>query len=296
MEDKQNEGSALPISTILVAIAVIGGIWFYVKPLNSTRPLAELKPCCDEKIQARLWQDPFDAVKKHKEEKGTDTAPRRLSTTGIHGKIREIMGKKGSKVTVLGIMVPGGPYSENIEFRLRMRYAAVSALARLDYTPDGPQHIDYFECTHIEAGDTCFCPEKISHNNTEGKKSCDLTVPFEWFSQTKKDNNEDTKENSKDILSKVLLLWLNDDKFQSNPLKKLSNLVGKIKKKMEEENVENGKGNTDNNNIAFKIMGPAGSTNLVSMINERKECNCVFGNYNSFQIYSPFATADRSLL
>ncbi len=82
----------------------------------------------------------------------------------------------------------------------------------------------------------------------------------------------------------------------------MSDLVGKIKKEVEEK--ESVKGLSINDNLEFKILGPAGSTNLVEMVRtkeckeckECEECRCTFENFNSFQIYSPFATADSSLL
>ncbi len=206
MEEKQKEGSALPFSTILVVMAVIGGIWFYVKPLKGTRPAVDTSVCCDEKVQARLWQDPFSAVKEYK--KHTNSTYRSISAV----KISEKINTKG-KVTVMGIMVSGGPYAEDIEWRLKMRYAAVSALSRLDYTPEDSQHIDYFESAVLESKNPYSGSEEILYAYGKRKRNQKLTVPFEWFSQTQK-NDEDTS-------SKVLLLWLNDDKFQSEPLKKI---------------------------------------------------------------------------
>ncbi len=294
MEEKPKEGSALPFSTILVAMAVIGGMWFYVKPLKGTRPAVDTNACCDEKIQARLWEDPFSTVKKHK--KDTNATYRSISNTQIPGKIAEKI-SDNCKVTVLGISMFGSPYAEDAEGRLRKRYAAVSALNRLGYAPEDSQHIDYFESELVQSDDT-YSGSEVMYRYIKRKQNHTLTVPFEWFSQIK---NDDV-----DAPSIALLLWLNDDKFQSKPLKKLSYLIGEIKNGVLEEIKKTPENDlTSIENIEFKIMGPAGSTNLVAMMEEvsgqNYECEtCKVGTecrcYSNVQIYSPFATADRQLL
>ncbi len=288
MEEKKNEGSVLPISTILVTMAVIGGMWFYAMPLKGTRPVTDANVCCEEKVQARLWQDPFSAVSKYK--KATNMTYRSVSTTKIPAKIAKIITDNGN-VTVLGVMVFGGPYAEEAEGRLRKRYAIVSALSRLDYASEDPQHIEYFESELLESDDTYSGIEEKLYRYINKKQNQTLTVPFEWF----------TKENEydKNMSSTVLLLWLNDDMFQLEPLQNLSHLIGKIKEKVGTE-VEGKAKCLIENNLDFKILGPAGSTNLVAMIEEAGNITNKKGgsseDFSSFQIYSPFATAHKSLL
>ena len=38
-------------------------------------------------------------------------------------------------------MIPGGPYSEDQESRIRSRFAIVSALGEQGYVPEDPEHI-----------------------------------------------------------------------------------------------------------------------------------------------------------
>lgn len=45
---------------------------------------------------------------------------------------------------MIGIIVPGGPYSEDAEFRRRTRYAVLTALHVLGYAPKYPQHIGVY--------------------------------------------------------------------------------------------------------------------------------------------------------
>ncbi len=285
MEDKKSSSSTLPVSSILVVLAVFGGLWLYKNPLMGTRPLTNTDITYEEKVPARLWQDPFAAIDKYKSE--NKEVRRSLQSTAIASKLTDKI-NKDVKVTVLGIMVFGAPYAEAAEGRLRRRYAAVSAMGRMDYVAEDSQHIDYFESkmTVGEAPDT----ENGNHpeNSAQSGQGYRLTIPFEWFlSEEKMDNGSSN--------AAVLILWLNEDKFLSNPLKTLSNLISEIKKSVNKET------DSKKNNLQFKILGPAGSTNLVSMMKEvtkldsiDQETEPVF--YESFEIYSPFATADRTSL
>lgn len=293
MEDKKRESSALPISGILVLLVVFGGVWLYEKPLKGTRPAISTNVSYEERVPARLWQDPFAAVAKYKND--MEIVGRSMSSSDFARKITDKI-KDYSSVTVLGIMVFGSPYAEAAEDRLRRRYAAVSALGRLKYIPDYSQHIDFFESEMAEGvisgvangNELCDCTDQ-----GQGHK---LIVPFEWFSEEKK--NADSSH-------AVLVLWLNEDKFQSNPLLKLSNLISGIKNSVNKNDASNAC------RLEFKILGPAGSTNLVSMMKEvsKLDCKCSkcelvdckcgeceFAIYEDFQIYSPFATADKTSL
>ena len=82
-------------------------------------------------------------------------------------------------MTVVAVSVFGGSFNEAAESRRRSRFAVVSALDFHDYHPENANAIGYF---YID-------PPKPN--------SVKLTVPFEWFE-------------TRDKLSKVLVLWLNE--------------------------------------------------------------------------------------
>ena len=47
------------------------------------------------------------------------------------------------KITVLGVMVSGGPYAEDREWRIRNRYAVLAGLDKDDYKPVDPEHLNF---------------------------------------------------------------------------------------------------------------------------------------------------------
>ena len=69
MADEQNDKSKVPLTGVFVLVALLGGLWAYQGPLQSSRPVTKHAETHvikgDEHVQARLWQDPFEAVEAH---------------------------------------------------------------------------------------------------------------------------------------------------------------------------------------------------------------------------------------
>ena len=272
--NEDNKRNILPISGLLLLLAALGFFRFTELPFTGPRPnIPEVLE--SEKVKARLWQDPFMAVMAFPE-KGV--SPRSAGNFGLlqfenkmedtkTGKCLKTQIADKSKecpVTVLGVMVFGSPYAEETEDRVRRRHAVLTALGKAGYVPDDPEHIDF-----IRVGDYT------------GKPSISTIMPFEWFSLISGGHLEGS----------VLVLWINDNVFNETPLCKLRGLVDCLAL-ME--------GDTLKKNIAFKIIGPAGSTRLEEMLNElenrSKNSKEPQPNLKGVEIYSATATIDDSLL
>lgn len=276
MEKNNSPLSAIPISTIFVLLSMLGAYFVYEPPLKGIRPsqseTKEHHVIGREDVDARLWQDPFAAVaKRGKGDHKIDFLCGQITNACRDSHEREVV--------ILGVMTPGSPYDETAELRLRWRYAAVSALAELGYAPQDSEHIGYFE--HNFEGAYCgFCkknipapplfdaPATLSSNCAEDGL---IKIPYEWYSRSEKP-------------SELLLLWLDDEAFHSNPIQKLANLVTLLKC-CDEKN--------DCKKILFKILGPAGSDDLQVMKDDvlKWEPDSVRVLKN-IEMYSPFATAD----
>ena len=70
-------------------------------------------------------------------ELGCQIANANINTT-ISGK-----DNKPGEVRILAVMVPGGPYAEDRETRLRSRYATILALLNQGYAPEDTDHIGF---------------------------------------------------------------------------------------------------------------------------------------------------------
>lgn len=205
------------------------------------------------------------------------------------------------KLHVLAVMVPGGPYAEEKEWRLRSRYAVVSALTEMDYAPRDAEHIDYvdFERTCKDAlrelsdGAKISKPEDPSKKDKKQADSEDLRektrfchmgpfMPYEWFDMESK-NDHDNHDKS------VLLLWLNSSEFtsidNSTPLRSLGFLKKQIRSGFKDSNFQ------------FDILGPFGSGSLnkmfIEMLNRNKKnekTEIYYSELEESSIYTPTAT------
>lgn len=138
---------------------------------------------------------------------------------------------RASRITVLMAMVPGGPYAEESESRMRRRYAIVSSLANSDFQPVDAKHIGYIKVDN-------------SKNGTEYHPKLPEIIPYEWY---------------KDIHGKrapVLLLWLDNDAFGNIPIRKLEYLINRFSEESDPDQLVSD----------IKIIGPSSSATFKSML------------------------------
>ncbi|MDP3589580.1 MAG: hypothetical protein Q8R54_03470, partial [Methylobacter sp.] len=289
-EFPENKSNSLPIpalTSIVVALAAV--LAHQLNPLDSPRPIVPKDMSSEyvniQNVNARLWQDPFSAVSDApapQEKDGNKVCSSSLSTEQADIKCKHTfnalansianMSRNNPNVTVLGVMVPGGSYAENVEYRRRTRYAVLSGLAVKEYAPKDSEHIGYVERS------------KIDKNNQVDKEDVELKyskmtsmpekIPFEWF-KADKDNQ-----------SPVLVLWLDDEAFGSvtTPLQMTSGFVRLIKeailKELKSEQIPK-----------FKFIGPASSNTLQIMVDELACQNLCLTDY-PFEFYNAAATGD----
>jgi len=242
-EKKSNEFPIPALASLLLASLAVLVQQF--APLESPRPMtpnaANYSYQAIEDVNARLWQDPFAAELKQHGSSSLDTeicsgqaSRQHHDVPALACSIVEIREKFGSKtINVLGVMVFGGPYAEDAESRRRARYAVLSGLAVKGYAPVDSEHIGYFE----KPTTLKFLSEK---------------VPFEWFNATKDG-------------SPVLLLWLDETAFTSEPLKATRNLVELLETETKKAAIQGG---IDFPKLTFKFIGPASSGTLQAMVDE----------------------------
>ncbi|CAG9932140.1 hypothetical protein [Candidatus Nitrotoga arctica] len=233
--DKTNGLLANPLPIVMLVLLTAGVVVKNVN-LNSARPIDPEKFIVQSKniqdIEARLWQDPFAAIVKHEKNfpkgKGKDESDHKISV--LKAPISEYLKRDKSNpnelLTVVAVSVFGNSYVEAAEYRRRSRFAVVSALSRNHFYPQNPDAIGYFKTT------------------VNGQS---LNVPFEWY------------EREKSPKSSVLVLWLDEEKFNDKPLTELKLLFGDLSKF---------KGTS--NKLNFKLVGPAGSRMYAALKKEAK--------------------------
>jgi hypothetical protein len=305
MADEKSSGTWGSSFVVLAFAAVSAAYMTFQQPaLVSTRPSEPeyqghaIKAGQD--IDARLWQDPFDAVARNIQA-GADRTPRpgnpNLNDPYLRG---------SSKDLAIAVTLPGAPYPEIAETRRRLRYAVLAALHIRKFMPVDEKHIGYFrtdkppfieEAPH--PGVAIFVEEKRrSENEIDGSISLEIdqkrfeppilpgrtgtteakladlpkTIPFEQF--------EEMPEKPGPVGPRVLLLWVDEDFLTSarTPIASLTRL----------HQVLAGEGYGQ-----FIVLGPENSTTLAAMVKEidgpqgEKSCR------NGFSIYNFGATAEE---
>ena len=264
MDEKNSKNPLLAFTVATILFAAMGVMVYTQAPYKGIRPSVPEIREPSEKVKARLWQDPFQAVLDYEKAQPAGQKPDLAkSAPGPQGSpfpcisitkssvslekklLDEISWKK--EVTVLAVMVSGGPYDDDIEFRIRHRYSILAALNVLGYHPDDPTHIDFLR----------ICPLSAENQPDAGQVTLTNIIPFEWLSN---DQNQS-----------ILLLWLTDDSFQENKLSQLEFLRDNVSRQ-----------------LPFKVIGPATSTTLLKMIEENKRTD--------LEIYSATATVDNQTI
>ena len=286
MSDDQNDksggwfGNPLPI---VMVVLLAGGLLVKNVPLESARPTdperIQFVPTTQQDVEARLWQDPFAAVEKHKKSSeiagtlpkntlmmlfeptspNTSFASHRLEN--LKNQIQRL-NEKSEDVTVVAVSVFGSPYAEEAEIRRRSRFAVISALGFHAYHPQFSDAIGYFRIN----------PSNREPNHDKKTKPYDDDVPYEWFE--KQDRDTDKK-------SYVLVLWLKDEKLTDKPLSTLRDLFSQLTPPQQPSK--------DSFNV--KLIGPRGSAGLNALVDQLKQKPLsLLNDINDVEVYSPSAT------
>ncbi len=215
---------------------------------------------------------------------------------------KDISSDHSNDLHILAVMVPGGPYAEEKERRLRSRYAVISGLAAAGYVPEDPEHIGFVNFSHA-------CIQNLTHKDAQKKtKFCEFPtyMPYEWFK-----GDIDQEKPYKEKPNKVLILWLNNNEFTNydNPVKMLGMLNHElILKYSSGDQVSEDKSTTltsgeNEFRIHFNVIGPEDSGLLKKMymeLIEKEISSQLNGKYYQYLenslIFSPSATMSNENL
>jgi len=277
-------GSALILSLVISTFALTRA------PFLETRPEGgRFQP--HTPIEARLWQDPFDALERYR---------KRIKDLNLEPEKPACIGAKPDKEAQLIVaLVEDGAYAEAVELRRRMRYAILAGLKGALLVPEDEQHVRCLAMTY-----TLALAEEQKVPAEPGKEEKRLTaeveVPYEDFVADPLVPAPMSDEEQPPP-ARVRLLWLKQDVLGEDPLGQLSHLRDALK--------------TSTADDTLKVIGPADSQMLRIMYRQdalaryglgtdgeppdsknRKNTFTPAAIPQNIEIYSPLATADRKLL
>src|ERR1700722_5966343 len=236
MPESKQSSSNLGASAIWVLLAAAGTYFVvHTPPLERTRPptteaFLREQPSLQD-VEARLWQDPFAAV-ADKLAKSNDlkreNCEKKVEIRDDH--CRSPLRKAQQTPLVMIASAVGSPYSEDHEYRRRLRYAILAGLSRQGFVPRDPEHLGF------------FWPRAVIHS----KIRLPEIVPFEEF----RGNNGQP----------ALLFWFDEDVLDASPLQQFDEFCRILKTGLP-DSIELERP---------RILGPETSTSLRAMAHEAR--------------------------
>ncbi len=187
MDSNKQSNHSLIWPSVFVFVAALYGIVASPTSLKSFRPehLQEQQGIDAKGVPARLWQDPLKAVNivgKDKSKFHCSCILKKEISKNLTSSEYSEESETDNDILILPVFLPGDSYNEDIENRLRWRYAVVSALIEAGYIPEDGKHIKYFNF----------------------RKKEPVTVPYEWFEINKLSSGNCTYKS-------ILVIWVDDD-------------------------------------------------------------------------------------
>ena len=208
-----NQHQLLANTVSIVAVLLLSsGVLVNTLPLESRRPAdaerAAIRHAGRQDVDARLWQDPFTVMQAAKARAGSDAGRCQgaINDVAHHpATLSKLLLRrtKTQAVTVLPVLVPGGPYFEDGESRRRARYAVTSALLNTGWEPADGEKLGY-----VWTFEGCIDDPWL--------RWVPDILPWEWFSRTAKGSNREEG---------LLILWVDDAVVSRHPLRSVSEIV-----------------------------------------------------------------------
>jgi hypothetical protein len=287
MANQSSSPLGLPPTVWIVMVVGLAGAFVAhqrpfqdARPPDSTVPAYRHTPSEDQDVEARQWEDPLSAVAISREsdvsKPGAAPAPAGADTNAPHD-MATLAGEvafrtqDNTHVMVLGALVPGAPYADDVENRRRIRYAVLAGLFEQHFVPENNEHIGYVSIADF------FAETPHPHE----------IAAYEWFNREEWFDKE--RSTSAEPRSRVLVLWLDQDGFRDYPLGRFSRIVTRL--------VSNDPCAFDAGPAVSAVMlGPADSDGLRSIRQELRQgdderCKTLSASLREMSIYSPRATA-----
>jgi hypothetical protein len=146
-QDGGKPGGWFPDFNYLLLALLAGTLFVTQVPFHESRPrIPDAAAAADvHEVNARPWQDPFEAADKYP---GKDNNAENSNTLkNIQDDIvSKIKANDLTKIGVVAVMLPGDIYYEDGETRRKLRYAVLSGFnAALHYMPESSSHIRFFQ-------------------------------------------------------------------------------------------------------------------------------------------------------
>lgn len=270
-------GGAVILSLVVSTFALTRAPFFESRPAGSQFQV-------EQPIEARLWQDPFDALERFRKRVKAGGEKQQACTPAISDDAEPVA--QPSLPAVLVVPIEAGPYADEVELRRRVRYALLAGLKNAHLVPEDEQHV---RCLSL-AADLAPLPAPSAGAATDDQSARLAELPYESFAA----NPFDPASHDASKRQRVLVFWLKQQYLDVTPLARLERLRLTLSAKLAEHYPLL---TVPPEGIPLKVIGPSNSTVLRNMLREDRELAAEgLPSVPQIEIYSPLATADKKLL
>lgn len=177
-----DRGFSFPITAISVAALLVSGAYLapqLLDPLRLTEADAVKVQMSDPPVEARLWEDPFAAVDRHRTKLKKECTAAKQPGSPESGcqdvgkgpaKLPTEFQTDSANLTVIAALLPGAGFVGVEEQRRRVRYALLAGLSAQGFAPDSGEHMRLLSVSVCES--FIGCPPDAD----AGQKSAGVTT------------------------------------------------------------------------------------------------------------------------
>jgi len=265
MSENASRLPSLPLPTLAILVAAIGGYFWFGPPDTNQRPEqpqgVDLGVLGDDAVDARLWEDPLRAVRQHfaaqSARGGARMAPHSIDRLGS----RLASAANGGNVLLLPVTVPGGEYAEDAERRRRDRHAVLSALGSRGFGPRSENRIEYL-VTHWAnwMGSAVPSLEQQLDGRRDGlPDTVPFLVPYErWAPRS---------QGGEQSYGAVYVFWVDESATGAWTLAMIDQLLAALADKADVRSLlEPGQ----EKRVDLRLIGPSSSSTLLGILRQDK--------------------------
>ncbi len=251
MSDRSSMGS-FPWASAAVLVAFVASTQLVphafeaLRPAEKARAQAPLDP--DLELNARLWEDPFSALRRYETERAERCERFRKQTAAsvdvdcregvvearrpasLLPKLDRDHDKRLDDTLLLIGLLPGADFVGAEEARRRIRYAALAGLQAQDYVPDNAERLSLLEFETLQPSPPAAAG-KASGAATAASAKGNFVVPYELLSARRGPRDRAEAAASPDKArryAQIALLWVDENSLPNRKLDSLARLVQQV--------------------------------------------------------------------
>lgn len=261
MADSKGGLGSFPWASAAVLVAFVASTQLVphafepLRPAEKARAQAPLDPDLD--VNARLWEDPFAALRRYEVERAErcERVRKQASQTldiDCRDRVAEVRDPQrmlakldrdhdqrlDDTLIVMGLL-PGADFVGAEEARRRLRYATLAGLLAQDYVPDNAERLSLLEFNLLEAlpePEAASAPLKAGAPDRQARAARakdSFVVPYELLSartehRRKPDGDADSRADKPRRYGQIALLWVDENALPNRKLDALARLTQQL--------------------------------------------------------------------